>query len=77
MLSFITDESVDTSPVAGHVLTLGQGDVGQLGLGEDIMERKKPAIVKGLEGVKVTQVKCGGMHTVVLSSDGKVSFPSF
>ena len=30
----------------GHVLTLGQGDTGQLGLGEDIMERARPALVK-------------------------------
>ena len=30
----------------GCVLSLGQGDTGQLGLGEDIMERSKPALVK-------------------------------
>ncbi|XP_073248600.1 regulator of chromosome condensation-like [Porites lutea] len=57
---------------AGYILTLGQGDVGQLGLGEDILERKKPAFVKGLDGLKVVQVECGGMHTVALTSDGKV-----
>ena len=55
-----------------HVLTLGQGDVGQLGLGEDILERKKPALVKGLDGLKIAQVECGGMHTVALTNDGKV-----
>ena len=51
---------------------MGQGDVGQLGLGEDILERKKPAIVKGLDGLNVVQVECGGMHTVALTNDGKV-----
>lgn len=56
----------------GHVLTLGQGDVGQLGLGEEILERKKPAIVKGLDGLEIVQVECGGMHTVALTSSGKV-----
>jgi len=57
---------------SGRVLALGQGDVGQLGLGEDILERKKPALVKGLDGLKIVQVECGGMHTVALTNDGKV-----
>ena len=56
----------------GHVLVLGQGDVGQLGLGEDIMERKKPALVKGLDDLEIVQVECGGMHTVALTNNGKV-----
>lgn len=56
----------------GRVLTLGQGDVGQLGLGEDILERKKPAIVKGLDDLDIVQVECGGMHTVALTNKGKV-----
>ena len=52
---------------------MGQGDMGQLGLGEDIVERKKPHPVGGvLEGSEVIQVVCGGMHTVVLTKDGKV-----
>lgn len=53
------------------MLTLGQGNVGQLGLGEDIMERKKPALVTLPE--MVVQVEAGGMHTVCLSQTGKVS----
>ena len=56
----------------GVVLTVGQGDVGQLGLGEDITERKRPAIVTDLEGKNVVQIVSGGMHTAVLSSDGEV-----
>jgi regulator of chromosome condensation len=55
----------------GLVLVLGQGDVGQLGLGEDIMERKRPALVTLPEGV--VQVAAGGMHTVCLSDTGNVS----
>ncbi|XP_076016985.1 regulator of chromosome condensation [Genypterus blacodes] len=54
----------------GQVLALGQGDVGQLGLGEDIMERKKPALVPLPEGV--VQVSAGGMHTVCVSDTGHV-----
>ncbi|XP_067094351.1 regulator of chromosome condensation [Osmerus mordax] len=54
----------------GLVLVLGQGDVGQLGLGEDVMERKKPALVNLPEGV--VQVAAGGMHTVCVSDTGSV-----
>ncbi|CAK8691287.1 unnamed protein product [Clavelina lepadiformis] len=56
----------------GVVMTLGQGDTGQLGLGEDIMSRKKPAIVKDLSTQKMTLVAAGAMHTVCLSSQSKL-----
>lgn len=56
---------------AGQVLVLGQGDVGQLGLGETITERKKPALLSLPE--QILQVAAGGMHTVCLSSTGLVS----
>jgi len=56
--------------INGVVLTLGQGDTGQLGLGPDIMERSKPALVKDLSSVSA--VCAGGMHTVCLTKDGKV-----
>lgn len=71
---FFFTEALATSDLreTGHVLTLGQGDVGQLGLGEDILERKKPAIVKGLDDLEIVQVECGGMHTVALTNKGKV-----
>lgn len=54
----------------GLVLVLGQGDVGQLGLGEDVLERKKPALVTLPEGI--VQAVAGGMHTVCLSDTGHV-----
>ena len=64
-------ERTNRNSAEGKVLTLGQGDTGQLGLGEDIMERSKPALVKSIEqGVKV--VVAGGMHTVALRKDGVV-----
>lgn len=52
------------------VLVLGQGDVGQLGLGEDVLERKKPALLNLPEGI--VQAVAGGMHTVCLSDTGNV-----
>ncbi|XP_072534925.1 regulator of chromosome condensation [Salminus brasiliensis] len=54
----------------GLVLVLGQGDVGQLGLGENVLERKKPALVNLPEGI--VQAVAGGMHTVCLSDTGKI-----
>lgn len=55
----------------GRVFTCGQGDVGQLGLGEDVMETSKFKHVTAL-GDKIVEVRAGGMHTVALDSDGKV-----
>uniref|UniRef100_A0A8C5P850 Regulator of chromosome condensation 1 n=1 Tax=Leptobrachium leishanense TaxID=445787 RepID=A0A8C5P850_9ANUR len=56
--------------VGGLVLTLGQGDVGQLGLGENVMERKKPAFAKLPE--EIVQAEAGGMHTVCLGVSGTI-----
>nr|XP_056702422.1 regulator of chromosome condensation [Euleptes europaea] len=55
---------------AGLVLTLGQGDLGQLGLGPDVLARKRPALVKLPE--KIIQAEAGGVHTVCLSETGKI-----
>lgn len=58
----------------GVLLTLGQGDVGQLGFGEDVMEKKRPAVVPLPEEAagKIVDVVAGGMHTVCLTADGQV-----
>ena len=56
----------------GVVLTFGQGDVGQLGLGEEIMERKKPAAVSIPDAARIIDVIAGGMHTVCVSEKGEV-----
>ncbi|ETE69318.1 Regulator of chromosome condensation [Ophiophagus hannah] len=54
----------------GLVLTLGQGDLGQLGLGPDVLARKRPALVQLPE--KIIQAEAGGVHTVCLSETGKI-----
>ncbi|KAJ8959441.1 hypothetical protein NQ318_022133 [Aromia moschata] len=54
----------------GVVLVTGAGDVGQLGLGPDILEKKRPALVN-LEH-EIVDICAGGMHTVCLTSKGKV-----
>ncbi|XP_050082790.1 regulator of chromosome condensation [Anopheles aquasalis] len=55
---------------SGNVLTCGQGEVGQLGLGEDVMEKTRPAIVDGLSDV--VDISAGGMHNLCLTATGKV-----
>ncbi|XP_013145733.1 PREDICTED: regulator of chromosome condensation-like [Papilio polytes] len=55
----------------GRVYTCGQGDVGQLGLGEDVVETTKFKYVSAL-GDKIVDIRAGGMHTVAIDTDGKV-----
>lgn len=55
---------------SGIILTFGQGDVGQLGLGPDIMERGRPTVVPKLDDI--IDVCAGGMHTICLSKKGEV-----
>ncbi|PAA77407.1 hypothetical protein BOX15_Mlig016926g1, partial [Macrostomum lignano] len=58
---------------AGRVLTLGEGDTGQLGLGDSALSRKRPARVGvGLPDCGCVQVVAGGMHTACLAADGRV-----
>ena len=56
----------------GLVLALGEGDVGQLGLGENILEKSKPGFVE-VVGKDIIQVIAGGMHTACLTANGEVS----
>jgi hypothetical protein len=55
---------------AGCLLAIGQNDVGQLGLGEDVDCAKKPKQVGDLKDI--VAVACGGMHTVCLHKSGLV-----
>ena len=50
-------------------MAFGMGDAGQLGMGEDIMERKKPQPVKEVEG-DVVCAAAGGMHNVYVNNEG-------
>ncbi|KAK6622998.1 hypothetical protein RUM43_008850 [Polyplax serrata] len=69
-ISIIQGDTQQKSRTPGLVLTFGQGDVGQLGLGPDIQERGRPTLVKALENV--VDICAGGMHTVCLNKDGNV-----
>ncbi|CAH1119730.1 unnamed protein product [Phaedon cochleariae] len=54
----------------GVVLVTGAGDVGQLGLGPDVLEKSRPALVKFDH--EIVDICAGGMHTVCLTKEGKV-----
>jgi len=54
----------------GQILTVGTGDTGQLGLGEDVMEKTRMGLVQGLD--VMVDICAGGMHSVGLSKTGEV-----
>ncbi|KAI7903275.1 regulator of chromosome condensation 1/beta-lactamase-inhibitor protein II [Cokeromyces recurvatus] len=56
----------------GKVFVFGTGDTGQLGLGDDMLERKKPMPLKALENEDIVDVVCGGMHSIAITKDGKL-----
>eukprot|EP00398_MALV-I-01_sp_L67-1_P000161 gene161-182_t len=60
----------DRSGATSEVFVVGSGECEQLGLGDDILERKKPAIVKALNSVHVKTLAVGAFHTIVLTADG-------
>ncbi|KAJ1731446.1 hypothetical protein LPJ61_002531 [Coemansia biformis] len=57
---------------SGAAFVFGNGDCGQLGLGEDMIERKKPFPVPGIAGEAIVDVVCGGLHTMALAADGRL-----
>lgn len=59
----------DHLPQPGHILTWGNGELGQLGFGEDILERKKPALVKELSGKRIQQFATGGGVFVITNEE--------
>lgn len=55
-----------------HIYVFGSGDCGQLGLGEEVEMAQKPRLHPFFEGVPVVAVVAGGLHSLALSSDGRV-----
>lgn len=54
----------------GNVFVTGAGDFGQLGLGPDLLEKSRPALVQ--LNYDIVDICAGGMHTVCLTKEGKV-----
>ncbi|KAJ3584438.1 hypothetical protein NHX12_014933 [Muraenolepis orangiensis] len=59
---------------AGGLYTFGERDSGKLGLGPDKLPgHRAPQLVRGITG-RVTQVACGGGHTVAHTEEGVYTF---
>lgn len=54
----------------GILLSCGTGDVGQLGLGEDVMEKTRAAPIASIKNA--VSISAGGMHSIVLTDNGEV-----
>lgn len=55
-----------------EVLVHGSGECDQLGLGEGVLERKKPTIVKSLSDKKIVSIAVGSLHNLALTAEGRV-----
>ncbi|CAO3656133.1 unnamed protein product [Mucor hiemalis] len=66
------NEIVKAPSVPGKVFVFGTGDTGQLGLGEDMLERKRPMPLKVLDDEHIVDVVSGGMHSIAITKDGKL-----
>ena len=64
-----------TGGESGGVLVVGNGDCGQLGLGDDdddLRDTLVPAPIASLDAMRVCQLVCGGLHTGALTLDGRL-----
>jgi len=52
------------------MLTFGQGDFGQLGLGEEVTEKMRPAAISVYQDI--IAIAAGAMHNVCLRKTGEV-----
>lgn len=67
-----SEESPLTQLPTGDVFVVGSGDCGQLGLGQDVLEKERPALLSVLQDLDIVSVKAGGLHNAVLTRQGKV-----
>lgn len=62
--------TISETVMVGNLLSCGQNEVGQLGLGEDVPEKTRPALLATAKNV--IDISAGGMHSLYLTKDGKV-----
>ncbi|KAF0712239.1 Aste57867_4888 [Aphanomyces stellatus] len=61
--------AVDAS---GRVYVWGQGEKGELGLGETIKEVHEPTLVDLLQEVDIVDISCGVHHTAAIDKEGRM-----
>ena len=80
-ITTLATEAREASPVpyaplskleAGDVFVVGSGDCGQLGLGPDVLEKERPALIEFFRDKGIIMVKAGGLHNLALSKEGLV-----
>lgn len=54
------------------MFVVGSGDCGQLGLGQDVLEKERPAMLHYFNDKHIVAVYAGGLHNIVLSLEGKL-----
>jgi len=63
-------------PTIGDVLTVGTGEMGQLGFEEDdlnvLMTFYRPMLIRNLRGAGIVQLAAGAQFNIVLNEEGKV-----
>ncbi|KAI8992264.1 regulator of chromosome condensation 1/beta-lactamase-inhibitor protein II [Pilobolus umbonatus] len=65
--------SIVTLPkTVGQVFVFGTGDTGQLGLGDEMLERKRPMPLKVLDHESIVDIVAGGMHSVAITKEGQL-----
>lgn len=64
--------TIEKSRTTGSVFVFGSGDCCQLGLGEDILSRKKPTEIPFFADKNIVEISAGGLHNLALSLDGSV-----
>lgn len=60
------------SKSVGHVYVFGSGDCCQLGLGEDVLSRKRPTKIDYFDDKEIIDIAAGGLHNLALSKNGAV-----
>lgn len=56
----------------GNVYSFGTGKFGQLGLGPEIIECKKPSLIESLSDRVIVAIACGADHSLVVSERGEL-----
>lgn len=56
----------------GKVMVHGSGECGELGLGDEIISKKKPATLEVLNDKQIYQIAVGGLHNLALTTTGKI-----
>lgn len=55
-----------------HVYTMGSNRCGQLGVrDQEVLEKSSPVLVEQMLGYRVTDISCGGAHTLVATDRGE------